>query len=86
MAELGYTDIEYEPWSGLFAPAKTPKEMVSQLAGWFSAAIQMPDVRARLVAQGFFPVGMCGADFGALVRRQHDEYGRAIRELNFKVD
>jgi tripartite-type tricarboxylate transporter receptor subunit TctC len=86
MAELGYTDIEYEPWSGLFAPAKTPKETVSQLAGWFTAAIQMPDVRARLVAQGFFPVGMCGADFGALVRRQYNEYGRAIRELNFKVE
>ncbi len=86
MAELGYKEIEYEPWSGLFAPAKTPKETVSQLANWFTAAIQAPEVRARLVSQGFYPVGMCGANFSAVIRKQNDEYGRAIRELNFKLE
>jgi tripartite-type tricarboxylate transporter receptor subunit TctC len=86
MAELGYKEIEYEPWSGLFAPAKTPKETVFQLASWFTAAIQAPEVRARLVSQGFYPVGMCGANFSAIIRKQNDEYGRAMRELNFKLE
>jgi tripartite-type tricarboxylate transporter receptor subunit TctC len=86
MAELGYKDIELDFWSGLFAPAKTPKETIAHLAGWFAAAIQMPDVRARLVGQGFYPVGICGSEFRTLVCKQYDEYGRAIRELNFKVE
>jgi hypothetical protein len=27
---------------------------------------------------------MCGADFGALIRKQYDSFGRAIREANIK--
>jgi len=31
-------------------------------------------------------VGMCGADFGAFLRKQYDEYGRVIREANIKAE
>jgi tripartite-type tricarboxylate transporter receptor subunit TctC len=82
--ESGYGDYEADAWWGLFAPAQTPKETVSQLAGWFTAALQAPDIKPKLAVQGFYPVGMCGADFGALIRKQYDEYGRAIREANIK--
>jgi tripartite-type tricarboxylate transporter receptor subunit TctC len=64
----------------------TPKEVVAQLAGWFTAAMQAPEVKSKLVAQGFAPVGMCGPDFAALLRRQFDEYGRVIREANIKAE
>jgi tripartite-type tricarboxylate transporter receptor subunit TctC len=86
MSEVGYKDIEFEPWIGLFAPAKTTKEAISQVAGWFTAAAQVPEVKAKLVKQGFYPVGICGTDFSNFIRKQNDEYGRAIRELNFKVE
>jgi tripartite-type tricarboxylate transporter receptor subunit TctC len=62
--------------SGLFAPAKMPKETVSQLAVWFTAAVQAPEVKAKLVGHGLYPVGMCGTDFSALLRKQYDEFGR----------
>jgi tripartite-type tricarboxylate transporter receptor subunit TctC len=39
VAESGYKDYHWESWYGLYATAKTPKETVSQLAGWFSAAL-----------------------------------------------
>ena len=32
------------------------------------------------------PVGMCGADFGAHLRKQYEEYGRIIREANIKAE
>jgi tripartite-type tricarboxylate transporter receptor subunit TctC len=32
-AESGYPDYEVDTWFGLWAPAKTPKGAVSQLAG-----------------------------------------------------
>jgi tripartite-type tricarboxylate transporter receptor subunit TctC len=86
VAQSGYDDYEVDLWWSLFAPAKTPKETISQLAGWFTAAMQAPQVKAKLVAQGFTPVGMCGADFGALLRRQYDDYGRVIREANIKEE
>jgi tripartite-type tricarboxylate transporter receptor subunit TctC len=73
-------------WFGLFAPAKTPKKIVSQLVGWFTAALQIPEVKAKLAIQGLYPVGICGADFGAFIRKQYDDYGRAIREANIKAE
>ena len=86
IAESGYKDIEIDVWYGLFAPAKTPKERLAQIAGWFTAALQVPDLKAKLLVQGFYPVGMCGADFGVFLRKQHDEYGRIIREANIKAE
>lgn len=86
VAESGIKDYEVDLWWGLFAPAKTPKELVSQLAGWFTKAMQAPEIAAKLAAQGFAPVGMCGADFGALLRKQYDDYGRIIREAKIKTE
>jgi tripartite-type tricarboxylate transporter receptor subunit TctC len=85
-SESGYTDYEAELWIGVLAPAKTPEETVSQLAGWFTAAMHVAEVKAKLVAQGYIPVTMCGADFGALLRKEYDEYGRVIREANIKAE
>jgi tripartite-type tricarboxylate transporter receptor subunit TctC len=67
-------------------PANTPKETVSQLAGWFSTAMQVPEVKAKLVVQGLYPVGICGADFGAFLRKQNADYGRAIHEAHIKAE
>ena len=84
VAESGYKDYEAEVRLWLFAPAKTPKEAVSQLAGWFTTAMQAPEVKAKLVARGLFPIGMCGADFGDYFRKQYFEYGRVIRESGIR--
>jgi tripartite-type tricarboxylate transporter receptor subunit TctC len=86
VAESGYTDYGVDYWLGVLAPAKTPKETVSQLAGWFTAATQVPEVKAKLIAQGLLPVGICGAEFSAFLRKQYDEYGRVIREANIKAE
>ncbi len=85
LAGLGYKDIDADPWFGVLAPAKTPKEMVSQLGGWFTAALQDPAVRGKLAALGFDPVAMCGADFGTFMHEKYDQYGRVIREANIKA-
>jgi tripartite-type tricarboxylate transporter receptor subunit TctC len=69
IAESGYKDYEANLWFGLFAPAKTPKGVVSQLARWFGAALRDAEVRAKLVAQGLYPAAMCDADFGAFLRK-----------------
>ena len=86
VAELGFKDYDVEVWFGVVAPAKTPKDAVAQLSGWFTAAMQAPDVKPKLLNLGLYPVGMCGADFGAHIRRQYDEYGRVIREANIKAE
>jgi tripartite-type tricarboxylate transporter receptor subunit TctC len=84
MAESGYN--EYVGFFGLYAPAKVPNATISQLIGWTTAATQAPDAKRKLEPLGLFPTNMCGADFGAFLRQQSDEYGRIIREANIKPE
>jgi tripartite-type tricarboxylate transporter receptor subunit TctC len=81
-----YKDYEVDFWWGAFAPAKTSKDVVSRFAEWFTTAMQAPEIKPRLDAQGFLPGGMCGADFGALLRREYDRYGAIIRATNMKAE
>jgi tripartite-type tricarboxylate transporter receptor subunit TctC len=85
VAESGFKGFEVSAWFGTFTPAKTPKETVKQLAGWFTAAMQTPEVRAKLDAQGLSPAGICGDDFAAYLRTQFTDYARIIREANIKA-
>jgi len=86
VAELGFKDYEAEVWFGILAPAKTAKDATAQLAAWFTAAMQVPEVKPKLVNLGLYPVGMCNAEFGAHIQKQFDEYGRIIREANIKAE
>jgi tripartite-type tricarboxylate transporter receptor subunit TctC len=86
VAEFGYKDYGVEFWMGVVAPAKTPPEIISKLSGWFTAAMQAPEARAKLVAQALYPVGICGADFADFIRKQFDDYGRLIRASQIKVE
>jgi tripartite-type tricarboxylate transporter receptor subunit TctC len=86
VAESGYEGFEADVWLGLFAPARTPEATASRLAGWFTAALQVPDIKSKLAAIGVFPDGRCGVDFAAYLRKQYDDYGRIIREANINTE
>jgi tripartite-type tricarboxylate transporter receptor subunit TctC len=85
-AEVGFADYQVEIWFGVLAPANTPKNMAAQLAAWFKAAMQAPDVKPKLANLGLYPVGICLDDFAAYIRKQYDEYGRIIHEANIKPE
>jgi tripartite-type tricarboxylate transporter receptor subunit TctC len=84
--EQGYPDFETSAFFGMVAPAKTPNETLAQLGAMLRAAVEAPDVTAKLVAQGLDVVMKCGEDFRAHIRRQHEKYARAIREANIKAE
>ena len=81
----GITDFDVDIWFGVNAAAKTPRELTVQLATWFTAALKAPEVKAKLDVQGLFEVGTCGEGYAAFLRKQYDDYGRAIRDANIKV-
>jgi tripartite-type tricarboxylate transporter receptor subunit TctC len=85
LGETGVSKYEAEIFYGIVAPAKTPTDVLNRLSGLFSSALKAPDMKPKLAQQGLFPVGMCGAEFGAYLRRQVEEYSRVIREANITV-
>jgi hypothetical protein len=60
--------------------------MQTELARWFTDAMREPAAAAKLSALGFSVAGACGNQFGSLLRRQYDVYGRIIREANIRAD
>ena len=89
IAESGYEGFarpDLPAWLGVFAPARTPKEVIAHLSTLFVSALKAPEVTSKLLPQGLYPVGSCGADFGSYMRKQYDEYARTIREANIKAE
>ena len=83
--ESGFKGLEIDNFFGVVAPAKTPKATLAQLGSWFTAALQAPESKTKLAAQYLYTGGACGDPYGAYLRGRHDEYGKAIRDANIKV-
>jgi len=85
LTETGISNYEADIFYGIVAPAKTPPEMVNRLSAWLIGALKASDMKPKLAQQGLFPVGICGAEFGAYLQRMVDDYTRIIREANITV-
>jgi tripartite-type tricarboxylate transporter receptor subunit TctC len=85
VAESGFQDYEEDVWFGLVAPAGTPKEMITEFATWYADALQVPEIKAKLAGQGLYSVRLCGTDFAAHLRREHEKYGRIVRAANIQA-
>ena len=84
VAEAGYKGVEAEFFVGVAAPAKTPATKISKLSGWFTAALQAPQIKAKFAALGFFSGGQCGADFAAILHKDYEKYGQIAREAHLQ--
>jgi tripartite-type tricarboxylate transporter receptor subunit TctC len=82
--ELGFPDLELEGWNGLFAPAKTPKDIIDRLNREVIAAVRHPDVVKRLNDLGAEGVGSTPAEQDAMLRRQMDQFRAIIREMRLE--
>jgi tripartite-type tricarboxylate transporter receptor subunit TctC len=82
--ELGYPSLELEGWNGLFAPAKTPRDIIDRLQREVVAAVRHPDVVKRLTDMGADPVGSTPEEQLAMFKNQMDQFRSVIREM--KID
>jgi len=73
-------------WLGLVAPAATPREILARLSSETQKALQNPEVRDRLLAQGVEPVGSTPEQFAAHIESEMKRYGDAIKASGAKVD
>jgi tripartite-type tricarboxylate transporter receptor subunit TctC len=86
IAESGYKDYEMSIWVGVLAPGKTPKDSLAQLSSSFSSALEVPELRSKLIAQELSPGGPCGADFDTFLHKEFDKYSRVIKAANIKME
>ena len=80
LTEAGVKGMEIDAgWFGFFAPAKTPADILAKLHRETRAALAIPSVRERLVAQGFVPIGNSPAEFKAHVAAEVKAYAEIAR-------
>ena len=86
LAEAGYPGIEDYTWIGIFLPAGTPAPIVQKLNEAVNRAIRSPDVRERLEAQAFDPVGGSPQQFAEYVKAEIVKWGKVVRATGAKPD
>jgi tripartite-type tricarboxylate transporter receptor subunit TctC len=84
--EQGFPTLEVNGWNGLFAPAKTPKEIIDRLQKEVVAALRNPDLAKRLIDLAADPVGSTPAELDALVKGQLNQFRPIITELKPVVE
>jgi tripartite-type tricarboxylate transporter receptor subunit TctC len=82
--ELGYPLLEADGWNGLFAPAKTPKEIIDRLQKETAAAVRHPDSMKRFADLAAEPVGSSPAEQEAILRRQIKQFRPVIQAMKLE--
>ena len=73
-------------WTGVFAPAATPKEIVAKLHADITSVLARPDIRERFGEQGAEVVAGTPEQLAAFVRRESALYAKIIQSSGIKVD
>jgi len=86
LSEAGVPGYKSEIWIGLFAPAKTPKDVVDKLAAEVSRMQAQPDIRAELNAQGIDPLANSPEQLAALIKADSARWSKVIKETGLKAE
>ena len=86
ITESGVAQLELESWFGLFAPAKTPPDVLDKLRVELARVIAMPDVVDAFRNAGGRPLALSVADTRALVQRDVQRWTRLIREADIRAE
>jgi tripartite-type tricarboxylate transporter receptor subunit TctC len=84
--ELGYANSDYTFWTGLFLPAKTPRDIVERLHAETQKAVSLPSVQEKLTQQGMEPMPIAPAAFDAQIRKEIEENIALVKAAGIKVN
>jgi tripartite-type tricarboxylate transporter receptor subunit TctC len=77
-----YTEIGV--WHGVLVPKGTPKDIVARLQTEVNKAVQNPELRAKLVAQGNVMLGGSSDEFVAHLKGEMSRWGKVVKDLDLK--
>jgi tripartite-type tricarboxylate transporter receptor subunit TctC len=78
--------FEIDTWWGLVVPAATPRAEVQRLNAAFTAALVLPEVRARFAQLMAEPVGGTPEQFAQLMQREYRRYEAVVKASGAKVE
>ena len=73
-------------WLGVFMPGNAPKDIVVKVNADITRALNAPEVRASLAAQGIEAITSTPDALAATIREDHARWGKVIADANIKAD
>jgi tripartite-type tricarboxylate transporter receptor subunit TctC len=86
VSEAGVPGYDAEAWYGLFAPAKTPPEIIGRLNKAAAAAVNADSFKKLSVNEGLILVASPPTEFDRYFREEEDRWRKVIQDANIKAD
>jgi tripartite-type tricarboxylate transporter receptor subunit TctC len=82
----GLKDYEVDSWYAVFAPAKTPDEVIARMNREIATVAARPDVKAKLLEQGADGVSSTPEVLGEMVKREIAEWRAVVKHANIQPE
>ena len=86
MAEAGISGFEVYSWQAVVAPKGLPKDVLAKLQAGVVAALNAPDNKARLDAQGFEVVANSSEQFNEFLKGELARWKSVVDTAGIKAD
>lgn len=86
IAEAGLPGYEIVAWQGVFAPAATPGDIVKKIYSDVITALNAPEIKRALTAQGLEMIASTSEEFSAYIKDDLLKWAKVVREANVRVD
>src|SRR5258706_3434893 len=86
VAEQGFPGYEDYTWIAFFAPAGTPKAIVTKLNRAIMAIVAQPETKERLAVLGFDPVANTPEQFTEYIKVEVTKWAKVIKDSGARVD
>ena len=86
VTELGLKQCVFYPWQGVVVPAGTPPAVVARLHDELFKALQQPDVRSRITADGAEISAGSSRDFAEYIHVETERLGNVMRDAGVKPE
>jgi tripartite-type tricarboxylate transporter receptor subunit TctC len=86
MQEAGVPGYEVAGWYGILAPAATPPAIIAKLNREVVRIVHLPDVTAKMAADGSEPVGSTPAQFAAHIKAEVEKWRDLIHKTGIKTE
>jgi tripartite-type tricarboxylate transporter receptor subunit TctC len=84
IAETGLPGYYAASWYGLLAPQGTPRAMVDAIAAQTASAMRIADVKDKMLAQGFEPVGNTAAEFAQFIAAELPRWEKVVKNAGIR--
>jgi tripartite-type tricarboxylate transporter receptor subunit TctC len=86
IAEAGLPGYEVMSWQALFAPAKTPPEIIREIHDRAVAAIADSSVRAKLAEIGYVAIGSTPEELRMLLKAEIAKWAAVVKSAGLKIN